>query len=125
MFFVEEVKRQKNDFLLKFRNFNNDKEASFLIGKELYITKENLVSLPADSFFIHDLVGSTVLRNNTTLGIITDVLKYPANDVYVIETEDKKEILIPAVLEFIEYFDAQKKLLVLKPGAGIYDDDEN
>ena len=31
------------------------------------------------------------------LGLLTDVLKTGANDVYVVETEDKKEVLLPAI----------------------------
>lgn len=123
-FFVQEIKKHKSDFLLKFQNFENDKEVEILIGKEIYVDNDNLVKLPENYFFIHDLIGSKVYRNNMEFGVIKDVLTYPANDVYVIDNNGR-EILIPAALEFIESFDQVNKIMVLKPGSDYYEDDEN
>jgi 16S rRNA processing protein RimM len=125
LFFVENVKQYKNNFTIKFRNFDSAKDCEILLGKEIFVDEENLVKIPANHFFIHDLVGSTVIRENKEIGIIKDVLHYPANDVYVIENKEGKELLIPAVLKFIELFDNVKKVLKLKPGEGLYEDDES
>jgi 16S rRNA processing protein RimM len=125
LFFVENVKQHKNNFTVKFRNFDSAKDCEILLGKEIFVDEENLVKIPADHIFIHDLVGSTVIRDNKEIGIIKEVLQYPANDVYVIENTDGKEVLIPAVLKFIELFDKVKKVLKLKPGEGLYEDDES
>ncbi len=122
-FVVEKVKHQKNSFLLKFRNFNSASESEILIGKEIFVDQMNLVKLPENYFYIHDLIGSQVYRNNVLLGVIKDVLKYPANDVYLIDNLGE-EILIPAAFEFIESFDPEKKILVLKPGDALYDDED-
>ena len=35
------------------------------------------------------------------------------------------EILIPAIRTFIESFDSEKKIMILKPGEDLYDEDEN
>lgn len=122
-FSVEEVKRQNEFFLIKFANFNSDKESEILLNKEIFVDEQNAVQLPDDHFFIHDLIGSKVLRNDEMLGTIVEVLSYPANDVYVVVDEGKKETLIPAVLEFIESFNPSKKILTLKPGKDLYDED--
>ncbi len=123
-FFVQKIGKHKDDFLLKFQNFDNDKDVELLIGKEIFVDSDNVVKLPENYFFIHDLIGSKVFRNETEFGIIKDVLTYPANDVYVIDNNGK-DILIPAVLQYIESFDSENKILVLKPGGDIYEDDEN
>jgi 16S rRNA processing protein RimM len=123
-FFVQEVRKHKNDFLLKFQNFDTNKEAEILMGKEIFVDNNDVVKLPENYFFIHDLIGSKVFRNNSEFGVIKDVLTYPANDVYVIENNGK-EILIPAKMEFIESFDSVNKIMVLKPGGDLYEDDEN
>jgi 16S rRNA processing protein RimM len=124
-FFVENVTRQKNFFALKFKNFDSDKDVEVLSGKEIFVDDENLVKLPNDFFFIHDLIGSKVFKNDEQIGEITDVINLPANDVYVIRDKEQKEILIPAVLEFIESFDPQKKVMILKPGSDFYEQDED
>ena len=123
-FFVEKVKKQKNDFLLKFKNFESGKELEILVGKEIFVERKDVVKLPESYFFVHDLIGSKVLRNNEEFGIIKDVLSFPANDVYVIDNKGK-EILIPAVMSFIESFDPENKIMILIPGDDFYEKDEN
>jgi 16S rRNA processing protein RimM len=124
-FFVDEVKQKKSSLLLKFKNFNSDDEVEFLVGKKIFISSEDIVSLSIDTFFIHDLVGSKVLRNGEHFGIIEDVLNLPANDVYVIKNLLNEEVLIPAVKEFVLSFDPVNKVLILQPGGKIYEDDED
>ncbi len=121
--FVEEVKKSKNNFFIKFLNFDSDKEVKALLGKEIFVDEKNVIKLPDNSFFIHDLLGSSIFRNKKYFGKIVDVLSYPANDVYVIEDEDGQEILLPALSELIESFDAEKKMMILKPGESFYEDE--
>jgi 16S rRNA processing protein RimM len=123
-FLVEDVREVKGGFILKFRNFDNDDDTKILIGKEIYIDKKYLVELPENYFFIHDLIGSKVLRNNVEFGTVRDVISSPANDIYVIEDIQGKEILIPAVKDYIESIDPVNKILILKPGESIYDDED-
>ena len=125
LFFVERVRQNKNLFTLKFKNFNSDRDSEILVGKEIFVDEENLVRLPDNHFFIHDLIGSRVIKNDKELGVIKDVLQYPANDVYVIEDSVGKEILLPAIIGFIDSFDNVKKILKLKPGEDLYEDDES
>jgi 16S rRNA processing protein RimM len=125
LFFVENVKQHKDFFTVKFKNFNSEKDSEILVGKEIFVDEENLVRLPDNHFFIHDLIGSRVIKDDKELGVIKDVLQYPANDVYIIEDIGGKEILLPAILRFIESFDTVKKILKLKPGEDLYEDDES
>ena len=118
-FFVDKIIRKKNSLLIKFRNFDSYEDVKVLTGKEIFVDKKNLYKLPEGQFYVHDLMGSTVYRNSTVFGILKDVLSYPANDVYVID-DNGSEILIPASFEFIESFDAEKKILILKPGEDFY-----
>lgn len=117
-FYVEEVKKKKDYFTLKFKNFDNDSDVEVLLGKEIFVNEKDVIKLPADQYFIHDLIGSSVYRNKILVGKITEVLVLPANDVYVIDTGDQ-EILIPAVKEFIEKFIPSEKKLILVPEADI------
>ena len=125
LFFVERVKRHKDTFILKFKNFDSEKDSEILVGKEIFVDKENLIVLPENHYFIHDLIGSKVIKEDKELGIIKDVLQYPANDVYVIEDSAGNEILIPAIRRIIESFDNVKKILKLKAGEDLFEDDES
>jgi 16S rRNA processing protein RimM len=122
-FYVEKVLEQKKGITLKFINFDNGKDAQILVGKDIFVDEEKVVRLPEGTYFVHDLLGSKVYRNNQSFGTLKDVFRSPANDVYVIENMRGEEILIPAIKDFIESFDRDKRILVIKPGDEIYDDD--
>lgn len=120
---VEEIDDRGKFLTLKFKNFNNEREASIFLGRDVYVKENDLVKLPEGSYFIHDLMGSKVFQGGNKIGIVTDVIQPPANDVIVIQGKNKKEILIPLVLEFIEEFDPENKKLVLKEDV-VYDDED-
>lgn len=122
---VEKVEKKRNFFILKFRNFNSDKEVSLFLNKEILVNEADLVKLPEDYFFIHDLINSRVFQNSTELGVIIDVQTLPGNDLYVVKGVTGNELLIPAVKAFIERFDSDKKELYLKPEAVFLDNNEN
>ncbi len=124
-FFIEDVKKKKDQIFLKFRNFDTPGDLKPLIGKEILVDQEHLVRLPEDQFFIHDLIGSSVYRNDKLLGRIEEVMHLPANDVYVVIGPDGNEILIPAVKELIRSFNPEKKEMILEPGEDLYETDEN
>ncbi len=124
-FFVQDVKKIKNFFVLKFKNFDEENDSEILIDKEIFVDKNDLIQLPENTFFVHDLIGSKVIRNSDVFGKIKDVLNFPANDVYVIEDTNGEEILIPAVKSFIDNFDSKNKILTLKPGDILYENDED
>ena len=120
---VEKVKYDGQDILMKFEKFDTDKDVEVLVGKDVYIPESEIVNLPANTYFIHDLIGSRVIFKGVELGTIEDVMVLPANDVYVIRKEGK-EVLVPAVSEFIESFSAEEKLMLLSENFPGYDDED-
>lgn len=123
LFIVENVTEKKGSFLFKFSNFSSAEEAGFLVGREVFVEEKDVVELPDSTYFVHDLIGSKVVEDGKVIGIIKDVVNYPANDVYVLETADGRELLVPAVKEMIINFDPAGKLMVLKPGSSKYNED--
>lgn len=121
---VEKVKSDGDTILLKFEKFEGEKELEMLVGRDIYIEEKDAVKLPDNTYFVHDLLESSVFLDEKFLGVIKDVMLLPANDVYVVENEGK-EILIPALKEFIESFDADKKILRLSESYPGYDEDED
>ena len=123
VFYVEEVKQVGNTFALKLKNFNDERDTGVFIGRNLFVVNDDFVNLPENTFSFNDLIGSKVFQSNAVIGVITDVITAPANDVIVIKKNNEKDILIPLVLEFIEEFDPEKKILILKKEIA-YDDED-
>lgn len=111
---ITSVKFFKNMVILKFREFDNINEVQKLIKKDLMISRDMAVPLSEDENFICDMIGlTTVTDDGIELGKLTDVLQTGANDVYIIETAEGKEILIPAIKQCILKVDLdQQKMTV-------------
>jgi len=123
-FIIEKTGYHKQSLLIKFKNFNCKRDTQLLEGKEIFITSDDVIKLPENNFFIHDLIGSKVLFNDEIIGEITDVMKTPANDVIVLRDDDDKEILLPFVPDFIESFDPERKIMILKQDIDLSDDED-
>ena len=124
-FYVEDVKDVKGKILIKFEKFDTLRDSQVLIDREVYVDEKDAVILPENHFFVHDLVDSEVFMKTESIGIVSDVIKGKGNDVLVISTDEKKEILVPFVLNFIEKFDAAKKKLILNISKDFFEDDED
>ena len=72
--------------------------AEALVGCLLSVEEQDAQLPDAGDFFVHDLVGLTVKTvDGTVVGCVSDVMRTAANDVFVVQSEDKREILIPSV----------------------------
>jgi len=110
---IEEVVEDKSGLLIKFRNFDTPEVCDVLLKKYMYVPESELKELPADMYYVHDLIGSAVILDGENIGVIKDVLPMPANDVYVVGLPSGKELLVPALKEVIRSFDRTTKVLEL------------
>lgn len=122
---IESVNEIDGSLRLKFFGFNSIEDIQFLIGKKLYVKKDQLYNLPLDTYYIHDLIDSKVYIENLFFGKLVDVLNLPSNDVYVIIKNDGSEVLIPAVKKYILDFNLGEKKMYLDPECKNFIDDEN
>lgn len=99
---IEHVKFFKNMVILKFKGYDSINDIEKYKSKDLLIFRENAVELGPDEYFITDLIGLEVMTDQgEKLGVMKDVLETGANDVYVVELESGKELLVPAIVECI------------------------
>ena len=99
---VESVKFFKNMVILKFKGFENINDIEIYKGKDLLVTRDKAVKLAPNENFIVDLIGLNVVTDEgEELGVMKDVLQTGANDVYVVEMKNGKEVLLPAIKQCI------------------------
>lgn len=95
---VTQVKYFKNQVILKFKEFNDINDIEKYRGCDLLVSREDAVPLEDNENFIVDLIGLQVkTEDGATFGTLTDVLQTGANDVYVVETLEGREVLLPAI----------------------------
>lgn len=99
---IEQVKFFKNMVILKFKGYDNINEIEKYKGCPLLVTRENAVKLKPGEYFICDLIGLDVWQETGEfLGKLTEVIQTGANDVYVVQMENEKEVLIPNIKDCI------------------------
>lgn len=105
---VEGVKFFKNMVILKFKGYDNINDVETYRQKDLLITREQAVKLEPDEYFITDLIGLQVEdEDGNAIGTMKDVLETGANDVYVVELNNGKELLLPAIKDCILQVDIE------------------
>ena len=116
---IASVKFFKNMVILKFKGIDNINDVEQYRRAQILVTRENAVPLAENEYFIADLIGLAAKSDEgEDLGIIEDVLQTGANDVYVIRTPQKEEILVPAIKECIINVNLEQNemLIHLLPG---------
>lgn len=113
---VENVRVQKNMVILKLSGIDDRNEAEAAKGVELYITESDLPELPEGVFYVRELIGMNVVESEKDmfLGTVTDVIQNTAQDIFEVEQENGKKILIPKVDEFILNIDKEQKTIYVK-----------
>ena len=117
---IEGVRYQKDMAILKLKGVNDRNAAEALKDCDVYITEADLRELPQDTFYIRDLIGCSVINESdksgegstaSDIGVITDVLQNSAQDIYQVKTKSGKEVLIPAVSEFVKEINIDEKIV--------------
>lgn len=99
---VESVKFFKQFVILKFKGIDHINEVEGYKRCSLWVTRDHAVPLQEDEYFIADMIGMQVVTEDGVLfGTLKDVIETGANDVYIIESSEYGEVLIPAIKECI------------------------
>lgn len=115
------TKRFKERVLLKLKEVENPEEAKRLVGSFLEIEKDDLIELPVGRYFIFDIIGLKVITTeDKEVGTVKEVISLPANDVYVVQG-NQKEYDIPAIKEVVKRIDLGKKMVIIEPKEGLLD----
>lgn len=119
---IQGVKFFKQFVILKFVEINDINDVEKYKGSSLYVTRDQAVELEKDEYFIADLIGLTVTAEEEKLeGTLKDVIETGANDVYVIELSDRRELLLPAIKECVLSVDLEKGEMKIRLLNGLLD----
>lgn len=100
----------KGGVVLKFDGINTMDEAEKLIGFEIQIEPFEVMSLPADTYYQHNLVGCEVLdESGMLIGRIVSTEDFSGNTLLVLRLENGKEVYIPAAKGFLPKIDIENK----------------
>ncbi len=116
---IESVKYQKDRVILKLSGIDSRNDAETLRRAELYVHRSHSTPPKEGEYFTADLYGLQVFtEDGRKVGVVEDVLKTGANDVFSIRKEDGKELLLPKVDAFVRNVDVETGVMTvfLLPG---------
>jgi len=117
---VVSLKRQRSAYILRLSHINSIDAAERYKGAEILISKEFLKK-DRDEFFWYELIGLNVyLQSDKYLGVLKSIFSTGANDVYVVEGEER-EYLIPAIHQVIKEINIIDKKIIILPIKGLLD----
>lgn len=120
-FYGVEFMRPHQDYgLLKLKTVNDRNQAELLRDLFVMVKTEDAVPLADDEIYLYQLIGM-IVRTDTDdiLGTVTDVLETGANDVYIVQSDQYGEILIPAIPDVILKTDADNNIIIVKLPEGL------
>lgn len=115
----------KNVAVIKAKGIDSIEQADTMRRKVLYIDRDS-VELDDNVFFQQDIMGSEVKdeKTGTLYGMVTDILKTGANDVYQITDKDGNNYLIPVIDDVVKNIDIENGIITIFPMKGIFDDED-
>lgn len=115
----------KNIVIINFQGIDSIEKADLMRGNILYIDRQE-AQIDDDTYFIQDIIGMEVvdIANNKIYGLVTDVIKTGANDVYQITNSNNIEYLIPVIDEVVKKIDLENSKIFISPIKGIFEDED-
>ena len=119
---IEGVKFFKQFVIVKFKGIDSIDEIEKYKGKSLFVTREDAVKCKKDEYYIADLIGIEVVEESgSPFGRLKDVMETGANDVYIIEMSDGREVLLPAIRQCILDVNIEKGIMTIHVMEGLLD----
>ena len=109
---IQRVSPHKKGVLLMFQGIDRD-AAETLVGSELFMNRNALPELEADTYYWQDLIGLTVVDiHHGELGRLDHIMPTGSNDVYVVKGKGR-EVLVPALAWVVKSIDLEQGEMVI------------
>ncbi|WP_080147389.1 ribosome maturation factor RimM [Marinilactibacillus piezotolerans] len=102
----------KNFDLVAFEDYPTINEVEQFVGGMLRVGEDQLLELNEDEFYLHEIIGCTVVdEDGNELGKVKEVLSPGANDVWVVQRQNKRDLLLPYIESVILDVDIENQVV--------------
>ncbi len=109
---IADARPQGRMLLLLLKGVSDRNTAETLPGSDLLVEKTRLPELEPDTYYWADIEGMSVVSvEGRSLGTVASLIETGSNDVYVVQTPDAGEILIPAIASVVLEIDLDRKIM--------------
>jgi 16S rRNA processing protein RimM len=108
-------RKHKNFDIVTFKGFTSINDVEKFKGGILKVSDEQLIELPADEYYYHEIIGCHVkTTDGEELGEVKEILSPGANDVWVVKRKGKKDLLLPYIEDVVKSVDIENKEIVVE-----------
>ena len=111
---VQSVRFFKQFAIVKFKGIDNINDIEKYKGKGIFVPREDAVPLDEDEYYIADLIGMEVFTEDGHFGVVKDVMETGANEVYIVESDEHGEVLIPAIRQCVLDVNVEEKKMKIR-----------
>jgi 16S rRNA processing protein RimM len=116
---LEAARPHRDGLLVSIRGVADRTSAEGWRDAAIAVPRADLVPLSHDSFYVFEIIGMRVRTDDgRDLGTVDEVMRGPANDVYVVRG-GKREILVPAVRQVVREVDRRAGVILVTLPAGL------
>jgi 16S rRNA processing protein RimM len=120
-FFLDKCLLHKATTLrLTFEDVTTLEDADMLIGKKIYLPLKSLPELTGNKFYYHEVIDFDAIDDRLgNFGKIVAINDQAAQAFFMIEDEQKNEILIPVSDRFIKQVDRKNRAILFETPEGL------
>lgn len=112
---VESARFHKGRVLLKMKGIDTIDDVERWRNAEVRVRRSDAVPLPADTYYVTDLIGMTVLtEDGVEIGVVDDVVANPGHDLLKVGDD-----LIPMVKAIVRSVDVANRRITVDPPLGL------
>lgn len=103
---VESARQHKGFILVKFVGYDNINDVQAFRDHELMVSGKDQQPLEDGQYYYHQIIGLSVKTvDGEELGTIKEILSPRANDVWVVQRDGKKDLLLPVIDDVVKDVD--------------------
>lgn len=118
---AQSFRMHNGQVLVLFEGVADRTDAEMLRGVTLLMPEADLPVSDEETLYLHDLLGLEVVEHATgaPVGVLTHVDFAGGQELWSIESADGREILLPAVPEFVDSVDFDQGVIRITPPPGL------
>ncbi|MGK0551955.1 ribosome maturation factor RimM [Enterococcus faecalis] len=121
---VKSHRKHKNFDIISFENHPTINDVEGYRDGLLKVAKDELAELSADEFYYHEIIGATVYdETGAEIGKVKEILSPGANDVWVVQRQKKKDLLLPYIEGVVTKVDVKNQRIDVEIPEGLMDDE--
>ncbi len=106
---IQGARVHSEGMLIKLEGVDSPEDAARFRNQPVYVTTASRPPLPEGHYYEHQVIGFTVVDDETgeSIGTLSGIMRTGANDVYVVERENGGEVLLPVIASVVLSLDAE------------------